>query len=369
MLQPIHTKDRKAIRYRRMIYMLAVLCVFLAGTAAGLLWYTRGEMPADQPVPQPHDVLEVFLPYEESPMPPEYVYVYETEANGALIALYWGGGVFFDAPRARLVLPSGAYVTHVETSFLFDLHQVTLAGVDLPHRRLVLPLMGNLASHVYMQGHTITIRTPRGTFAEMAESGGYVQFVDPRTRYHTIVVLDPGHGGHDPGAPGRPAGGRRIYEAEIVLNISNHMMDMLDTPGVLFLPTRTQDVFVPLTLRYQLANQLGDYFVSIHCNGNLSSQPRGTITYHNVFYGHPLSGRETAQRFQDALVDLLDSRDRGIVPSTGFVTMRNAQVPAVLLEILFMSNPLDAAILADPDVQYNIARTLVAVINDLPPAR
>lgn len=98
-----------------------------------------------------------------------------------------------------------------------------------------------------------------------------------KTKKKRIIVLDPGHGGEDPGAIG-PRGTR---EKDIVLNIARKLQKALDESGeVRAFLTRRGDYFVPLNKRIKIAQEYGaDLFVSLHTNGSPKRQTRGTSVY------------------------------------------------------------------------------------------
>lgn len=99
---------------------------------------------------------------------------------------------------------------------------------------------------------------------------------EPKTRINCIVI-DPGHGGKDPGA-----NGSKYYEKDIVLAIALKLGNYIteNMPDVKVLYTRNTDVFVPLHERAEVANKnQADVFISIHCNANPKKTPYGTETY------------------------------------------------------------------------------------------
>ena len=106
------------------------------------------------------------------------------------------------------------------------------------------------------------------------------------------VVIDPGHGGKDPGAPGKTS---KTSEKHIVLSISKQLGDKIKAayPDVKVVYTRSTDVFVELKERVNIAKRnKADLFISIHCNSNNSSQPYGA----SVHILGPKSNNEKDQR-------------------------------------------------------------------------
>jgi N-acetylmuramoyl-L-alanine amidase len=283
----------------------------------------------------------------------------------SIVPLSWGDGIFFDAHYRKLLFPHeldpALHYTYCRTR-----HTVTFSGANFPLRLSSVLRYEILPTHIFREGEGITFFNYRGVFAERGETQthSYIRIIDPRERYHTIVVIDAGHGGRDPGAPSFHRGG--MWEAEIVLTISQKILEIFNEPGVLLVPTRTCDYFVSTASRARIANAIGDYFISIHNNADArSSRSRGTLT----LYGTAANSLELAQKFQTALISALGGQDRGIHYAPQFHILRESEIPVVLLEILFQSNPYDATRLANPATQMLIAQTLADTIKNLPPAR
>ena len=122
------------------------------------------------------------------------------------------------------------------------------------------------------------------------------------------IVIDPGHGGHDPGATGKG-----VTEAELVLDVALRLEKLLEAqPGVEVVLTRRTDEYVPLQERTAIANREGaDLFLSIHANASNNAQARGVETYFLNFATNPsaaaVAARENAASGQAmaALPDLV----------------------------------------------------------------
>lgn len=167
----------------------------------------------------------------------------------------------------------------------------------------------------------------------------------PRER--TVVVIDPGHGGRDPGAVG--IGG--IQEKQINMTISNRVQQQLESAGVTVLMTRTGDQWVDLDARAQFANRAGaDVFVSIHANAISMSRPEvnGLETYYLA------SGERLARTIHANILRNVDMRDRG-VRQARFYVLRHTSMPAVLVETGFVTGAEDAARFRNPAAVNQIA--------------
>lgn len=211
------------------------------------------------------------------------------------------------------------------------------------------------------------------------------------------VVIDPGHGGKDPGAIG-PKG---LMEKDVVLDIALKVRDLLkDNPNYDIVLTRDKDVFIPLNERTELANRVNaDLFISIHANASPNSRAKGVETYllnwtddeeairvaarENAIsvkkmrelkgeIGVMLASLEREAKRDDsvklagyvhnALIQSLRSsfsrNDNGVKQALFYVLV-GAQMPSCLLEISYISNPEEERLLSDELYRLNIARAIV----------
>jgi N-acetylmuramoyl-L-alanine amidase len=214
------------------------------------------------------------------------------------------------------------------------------------------------------------------------------------------IVIDAGHGGKDPGASGKNS-----REKDIVLSISLKIGKLMESnlKDVNIIYTRKTDVFIPLNTRAKIANNSkADLFVSIHCNSNLSSQPKGSETY--VMGRHKSEENLQVAMLENSAILLEDDyktnyegfdpssaenhiifnffqncfqsqnlemasiiqkefklntavRDRG-VNSAGFWVLYKTAMPGVLIELGFLSNSSDEAYLLSEKGQNQMARAI-----------
>jgi len=163
------------------------------------------------------------------------------------------------------------------------------------------------------------------------------------------VIIDPGHGGDDPGAIG-PTG---LHEADVALSIGRMVRDALERKGTRTTLTRTDNSTVSLEDRPDLAQRNGGIvFVSIHANASTDRNVQGTTTY----YATPQS-QALAAIVQTELAQALGEPNRG-VRTERFYVIVNTAMPAILVETAFISNPTEEAMLRDPGVQQRIAEAL-----------
>ena len=210
------------------------------------------------------------------------------------------------------------------------------------------------------------------------------------------IVIDPGHGGHDPGATGKA-----ISEAELVLDVALRVEKILQkVPGTEVILTRRTDDFVPLQERTAIANREGaDLFLSIHANASENPTARGVETYflnfatnmgaasvaarENAASGQAMGAlpdflkaialhnkldesRDFATEVQRAVVERLRKSNRSLkdlgVKQAPFVVLIGAAMPSVLAEISFVTNEQEARLLQGNTYRERIAEALVSAI-------
>jgi N-acetylmuramoyl-L-alanine amidase len=165
-----------------------------------------------------------------------------------------------------------------------------------------------------------------------------------------LVVIDPGHGGPDPGAIG--IGG--IRETDVVLEVSKIVKNLLSEKGVKVRLTRKNEVDLDLPPRVAFANNIdADIFVSIHANA--SRGKRRDINGLETFYYRGWRGRLLAKKIQKQILRVSPgSPDRGVKQGRYYV-IKNTRMPAVLVEIGFLTGRLDARRLEKPTHRKRLA--------------
>jgi N-acetylmuramoyl-L-alanine amidase len=169
------------------------------------------------------------------------------------------------------------------------------------------------------------------------------------------IVIDPGHGGSDPGASGNG-----LVEKDLNLDVALRLRDLLEADTVdvsgggnwTVQMTRSTDVFISLQGRVNQANAWpADRFVSIHHNSFSSPSANGTETY--SFQENTFSA-DLRDKVQQELVTALGLTDRGSKTANFFV-LSQTNMPAILSEGGFVTNPGDAAVLANPSARQSAA--------------
>ena len=181
--------------------------------------------------------------------------------------------------------------------------------------------------------------------------------VVPAGRYK--VVIDPGHGGPDPGAVG--IGGLR--ETDVVLDVCLQVARLLQARGVQVLMTRTTEVDVDLPPRVVLANSSrADAFVSVHANALSLYRPDVNGIESFYFEGAGRPSRLLATALQQQMLSISPgSPDRGVKPARFFV-IRRTVMPSTLVEMGFVTGALDAPRLADATYRRRMALALATGI-------
>jgi len=207
---------------------------------------------------------------------------------------------------------------------------------------------------VYINTHSKDVPNP---FAERPAPGS--ESAESTRLLGKTFCIDAGHGGSDPGAIG-PTG---TQEKENTLAIAHLLRDKLERNGAKVILTREsdQDVSYPnssaseeLGARVEIANNSkADLFISIHNDAFTSSSASGTTCYH---YGDAES-IQLANHLQRNLVEKLGTRDRG-VRFASFYVIRYTDMPAVLVEAAFISNPEEEVLLASVEGRYNTSDSL-----------
>ncbi len=213
-----------------------------------------------------------------------------------------------------------------------------------------------------------------------------------------VVAIDPGHGGEDFGARGSSG----LREKDLVLDVSRRLARRLEKHGLRVLLTREDDRFVPLVARNRQANaQRADLFLSIHANASRSRKPAGVETFFLSLEATDEASKKLAERenrssggrgsggdLPDSLAALLgdmtaddamresnvfanlansELASLGPFPSRGvkqapFVVLMSAEMPSALVEIGFVSNPVEEQTLRKADRREAIAAALARAV-------
>lgn len=188
------------------------------------------------------------------------------------------------------------------------------------------------------------------------DSGGTLPALPPVGDGKKTVVIDPGHGGTDPGVTSVSGVKESDFNLAVALKVSALLEEEKDIHLVM---SRSDDSYPTLKERAQLANNVkADIFVSIHGNGSTASSANGTETLYTRDESKLL-----ASVMHKHLMQATGLRDRGVKYQNILVT-RETKMPAVLLEIGFMTNQGDEAQLLREDFQNRVAQGIVEGIKE-----
>ena len=178
------------------------------------------------------------------------------------------------------------------------------------------------------------------------------------------VVIDPGHGGSDPGAIGYKDDEIYVTEADANLDISLRLYEILKDNGVNVAITRTEDEWVDLYDRAPYANGLdASFFISVHNNSAVAKTAHGSSVYYYTGatdeateekYG--ITSKEAAQIILDEMIDACGLYDRKIQDGSKLVVLKHTQMPGVLVECAFISNDEEMELLNSPDFTQKMAQ-------------
>jgi N-acetylmuramoyl-L-alanine amidase len=176
-----------------------------------------------------------------------------------------------------------------------------------------------------------------------------------------VIAIDPGHGGSEPGT----IGSLGTKEKDVNLDVAKKVAGLLEAQGAKVLMTRTGDWNVGLYERNNEANRKkADIFVSIHFNAHLDRSKRGTSTYIYSNYEKPSEAARTresnklAQCVQSELLKELGLNDIGI-RDANFVVLRNADMPAILVEVAYLSNQAEERLIITDSFKNRAAEAIV----------
>ena len=305
--------------------------------------------------------------------------------------------LYIDLPQTRLASEWGSM--HVEVGDE-RVRAIRIAQYRIGVVRVVLDLrkLQNYRVYTLPQPYRIVIeleddhKVPRSDPPRRSLPPPAFKSLPPSPTTPPTIVIDPGHGGKDPGAIG-PGG---LQEKTVVLQVAKELQHVIRKalPHYRVVLTRDRDVYVPLTDRAQLANrQHAQVFISIHANASRRRHARGIETWYLSFAANERAQQTAAREnnmttsqlsdlerilldlqvtdrinlsavlagmTQAALVDYMSERyetlpNRG-VEGAPFVVLLHTEMPSILVEIAFVSNPLEEKRLRSRRYQQALAQ-------------
>lgn len=262
---------------------------------------------------------------------------------------------------ARVFIPRGTYLgPELQAKEWPGVEITTLNTALYPVLEVKIPMDSDNFEFVSLEDSPTTLallRGPADKVKELAVSGSVE--TPGWLNVRGTIVIDPGHGGSDPGCVNRALGTR---ESDVTLAISLHLAEVLRAQGWNVVLTRESDRDVTyagspdmleLQTRADIANNINaDLFMSIHCNASVNSGASGTS-----IHWWKAEDYEFAQSLEHVLGTTIGLGQKGLIRDR-FVVLRHAKMPSVLVETAFLSNPYEGAKLSDPAFQKVIATQL-----------
>ena len=191
--------------------------------------------------------------------------------------------------------------------------------------------------------------------AEVVAEKPRIEKAEPQILRNKVIVIDPGHGGDDPGAKGYNG----ILEKNINLKTALYLAKYLKAKGANVFLTRKTDIKKNLPDIVNFANRIGaDIYLGVHYNSLDNSQITGTETY----YYHNYS-RALAEAVHRSLLLGIRRKDRGLRQAMLY-TIHHTRMPAVLLEPVYMTGDQEGALIASPSFQREVARDIAKGVEE-----
>jgi len=178
---------------------------------------------------------------------------------------------------------------------------------------------------------------------------------EPQILKNKVIVIDPGHGGDDPGATGYNG----ILEKNINLKTALYLAQYLKAKGANVFLTRKTDIKKNLPDIVNFANRIGaDVYLGVHYNSLDNSRVTGTETYY--YHDHSRSLAEAVHR---SLLFGIKRKDRGLRQAMLY-TIHHTRMPAVLVEPVYMTGDQEGALIASPSFQKEVARDIAKGVEE-----
>lgn len=215
-----------------------------------------------------------------------------------------------------------------------------------------------LLGSVFMNHQLASLDKSSENTASRSDNDQLIESKNSEERGRYKIVIDPGHGGEDPGATGASG----LYEKDFTLSLSKEIARALEKePEIDVYMTREDDRFISSdeSERPMFANDHdADLFLSIHGNTFETAEVTGTTTF---YYWD--SSRAFAETMHRHVLGATGFDDRGVLRGNFFV-IREATMPAVLLEIGYLTNPEEERQMLDKPFQQSLARSITAGVKE-----
>ena len=188
-----------------------------------------------------------------------------------------------------------------------------------------------------------------------------IRVKNPKEVYDKVLLLDAGHGGKDPGTSGNG-----MQEKNLNLTITQKIAQKLQGSGIKVYMTRDSDVYPENSTRAKTANDIADLMVSIHMNSGPETA-NGTETLYQVHTndnGARLTSKQLAEILQGKVVSATGNTNRGAKLWTDVLILNRTTVPAVIVEVIFITNTGDALKISNPTYQDQVAQAIADGIQE-----
>lgn len=195
-----------------------------------------------------------------------------------------------------------------------------------------------------------------------AEGDSYaIRVKNPKEVYDKVLLLDAGHGGKDPGTSGNG-----MQEKNLTLTIAQKIEQELQGSGIKVYMTRDSDVYPENSTRAQTANDIADLMVSIHINSGPETA-NGTESLYQVHANDSssrLTSKQLAEILQASMISGTGNTNRGVKLRTDLLILNRTTVPAVIVEVIFITNTGDALKISNPAYQDQVAQAIADGIQE-----
>ena len=255
----------------------------------------------------------------------EYAYVYKTYAKVVTSGSTAPTTPTPSTPNTSTTVTGIATVNNLVVRATASASAASLGSINRGTQLVVHSITGNWAKVTY-NGKTAYVHK---TYLRLKNNAGSA--IKDR-----VIIIDPGHGGKDPGAVSSGA-----REKDVVLSVATRLKSKLQAQGAKVYMTRTGDTFPELSERTKYAqDHNGEMFISIHAN-SASASASGTETFYSISNNaNALEDKVLAQYINEEIVKNASMKNRGVKQADYYV-IKNLVMPAVLVELGFISNSSD----------------------------
>lgn len=264
----------------------------------------------------------------------------------------------------------GTTIIHVANLFANGHKQLNLAGFyetnsQLERRISMISMFKKGSYRISAIAVICCMAIGAVVFTDAVGAGGEKNNVGSRLKEKSVLI-DPGHGGEDPGAvyplATTDTAAAQIKEKDLNLEISLMLYDLLRESGVRVALTRYEDLTLELADRVEMANSLApSLFIGIHHNAAPDPSEKGTLTMFNPardYAAYGITGEKAARLLQEEMVGKLETADGGLREMGNSKVLSETEMPSVIAEIAYMTNESDRQKLMTEEFRKTAAQAL-----------